>query len=105
MDQWLDAAPSTVSLGKAVDSLKTEKKKKKKKHLSPSRELYEEASGVCTPSNPYIDISPKLSMQALGPVKLGTNADLVVVSFFFKKNYKYGLRTTKPRFSLRNRTT
>ena len=38
MDQWLDAPGNSVSVGKAVVSLKTEKKKKQ---LSPSRDAYE----------------------------------------------------------------
>ncbi|KAJ1346063.1 hypothetical protein KIN20_000747 [Parelaphostrongylus tenuis] len=69
------------NLESTVSSTKTEKKTKKKKKSETVREAYEEASGVCTPSNPNWDsgVSPKVShCPGLLNMKLCSNSDINV---------------------------
>ncbi|CAJ0963494.1 unnamed protein product, partial [Mesorhabditis belari] len=68
MDNWLD---EENVVEEAADALKGEKKSKKKKKLGvPSREAYEEPSGVCTPSNPFQE------GDTPGPSPIGSHSHL-----------------------------
>ncbi|KAK6037736.1 hypothetical protein COOONC_24759, partial [Cooperia oncophora] len=82
MDAWLqDEAPPVVEANSFGDSLKVEKKGKKKKKVAAAREAYEEASGVCTPSNPNLDrgISPRMGNSSTAfSSRLCSNSDLSV---------------------------
>ncbi|CAI4227320.1 unnamed protein product [Auanema sp. JU1783] len=81
---WLDTLNQDL-IEEAVDSLKVEKKtKKKKKGTKPSRDAYEEASGVCTPTNPNAERgnSPRVSHVDTNDLsactRLAGNGDLQV---------------------------
>uniref|UniRef100_A0A1I7XUF2 Adaptin_N domain-containing protein n=1 Tax=Heterorhabditis bacteriophora TaxID=37862 RepID=A0A1I7XUF2_HETBA len=78
IDTWL-STPSTGVIERAANTIKTEKKIRKKKKLTSVRETYEEASGVCTPSNPNFErgVSPRINPCNTSP-RLCSNSDLIV---------------------------
>ncbi|KAK5983701.1 Garnet [Trichostrongylus colubriformis] len=85
IDAWLkDEVPTNAHVDGANildDSLKVDKKTKKKKKAVTSREAYEEASGVCTPSNPNLDsgLSPGIGPGGgIVSSRLCSNSDLSV---------------------------
>ncbi|KAK6026391.1 adaptin region [Ostertagia ostertagi] len=83
IDEWLkDEVPPALQTHDEANNLvdsKVDKKTKKKKKAAASREAYEEASGVCTPSNPNLDrgISPRMGPSS-GAIncRLCSNSDL-----------------------------
>ncbi|PIO73524.1 hypothetical protein TELCIR_04505 [Teladorsagia circumcincta] len=86
IDEWLkDEVPPTSQTHEEAnnsgDPVKVEKKIKKKKKAASLREAYEEASGVCTPSNPNLDrgISPRMGPSGgIVSCRLCSNSDLRV---------------------------
>ncbi|KAE9417550.1 hypothetical protein Angca_005202, partial [Angiostrongylus cantonensis] len=81
IDTWLTEEISCVTYGDKHGESTVEKKTKKKRKSDTVREAYEEASGVCTPSNPNWEsaVSPKLNhRRGLINMKLCSNSDVNV---------------------------